>query len=81
MDCIENCNFLNNVIFYNCRYTDDIIVIAKSSEIFNSVYDSSNDIDPHIKFTRETTEDGLLPFLDVKINIMMINTVNGTENL
>ena len=28
-----------------------------------------NTIDPHIKFTREITEDGWLPFLDVKINI------------
>ena len=43
-------------------------MIAKSKEKLNSVYDSLNNIDPHIKFTRKTTEDGWLPSLDVKIN-------------
>ena len=49
MDYIENCTFLNDVILYR-RYIDDIIVIAKSKETLNRVYDSLNDIDPHIKF-------------------------------
>ena len=68
MDYIENCTFLNDVILYK-RYIDDNIVIAKSKEKLNSVYDFLNAINSHIKFTRETTEDGWLPFLDVKINI------------
>ena len=67
-DYIENSTFLNDVILYK-RYIDDIIVITKSKETLNSVYDSLNAIDPRIKFTRETTEDGRLPFFDVKINI------------
>ena len=67
MNYVENCIFLNDVILYK-RYIDDIIVTAKSKKTLNSVYDSLNAIDPHIKFTRKTTEDRWLPFLDVKIN-------------
>ena len=81
IDYIENRTFLNDFILYK-RNIDDITVIAKSKETLNSVYDSLNDIDPHIKFTREITEDEWLPFLDVKININdMVYKVNGTENL
>ena len=68
MDYTENHTFLNAVILYK-KYIDDIIVIAKSKETLNSIYDSLNAIDPRIKFTREATEDGWLHFLDVKINI------------
>ena len=44
-------------------------MIAKSKETLNSVYDSLNAVNPHIKFTRETTLYLWLPFLDIKFNI------------
>ena len=55
-------NFLSN--WY--RYVDDTIAFVKEDEIANVVSILNNHHDD-IKFTHETEEDGMIPFLDVNL--------------
>lgn len=48
------------------RYVDDIFAIVKQPNL-SAIFNHINTIDPAIKFTMETEENGILNFLDIKI--------------
>ena len=48
------------------RYMDDIIEDIKTTEIHEKL-SFINSLHPALKFTMETEENGILPFLDMKV--------------
>ena len=65
-------NWINDVeengpTFYK-RYVDDIFAVFKDENEANSFFDHINRQHPNIQFTKENSENGKLPFLDILIN-------------
>ena len=53
------------------RYMDDIVREMKRSAI-QAKLEQINQLHPKLKFTIEIEENGLLPFLDMEINMLRI---------
>jgi hypothetical protein len=68
MDEIETHTIKRDVMFLG-RYVDDIIVVAKTKDILDKVFNAANAAHATIKLTREVPINGWLPFLDMLIYI------------
>ena len=74
MDYIESRCITGDLILYK-RYIDDTILIARDQITLDNVFNTLNNIDMNVKFTREKMDDnGWLPFLDIKLSLK-----NGLE--
>ena len=57
----------DGIIKFYIAYVDDTLVLAKEKDIFN-IMKEFNSFDKNIKFTMEKFDDGIVHFLDIKIN-------------
>ena len=57
-------------LLYYKRYVDDIFCCFESVTLVQPFFDYLNSRNPNIKFTLEKEQNGILPFLDVKITKM-----------
>ena len=57
----------DGLIKFYIRYVDDTLVLAKVEDIDN-IMKQFNSFDKSIQFTVDKFEDGILHFLDIKIN-------------
>ena len=56
----------DGTIKYYCRYVDDTLVLIKPADI-STVLEKFNKFDKNLKFTVDTFPDGVVHFLDIKI--------------
>ena len=57
----------DSIIKFYIRYVDDTFVLAKEKDIVN-IMKEFNSFDKNIKFTMDKFDDGIVHFLDIKIN-------------
>ena len=64
---IVNKLITDGIIKFYIRYVDDTLVLAKEKDIVNTMKEF-NSFDKNIKFTMDKFDDGIVHFLDIKIN-------------